>query len=291
MKRINKILKAGTCLALCTCFLLSLIPVSSASVRGDVDSDGKITATDARIILRAGIGLEKLSDEQKTNADADYNGKITATDARKILRLSIGITDKDIKPDIPGAVLKGKTKNGYSIYEADGMTYIDGILIANKTYSLPSDFNPGKLSDECVEAFNNMQKAAKRLHLNIYISSGFRSFSLQNSIYNRYCAEDGKALADRYSARPGHSEHQTGLAIDLNTISQSFANTAAGHWIAAHCHEYGFILRYPKGKEHITGYMYEPWHIRYVGVETAGRIAKSGLCLEEYYGITSAYTN
>ncbi len=291
VKRIKKALKTGLCFVLCVCFVQGIAPVSLAILKGDTDGDGKITAADARTVLRASVGLIELTEELIKNADTDYNGKITAADARKILRLSVGIEDKDIKPDIPGAVLKGQTKNGYSIYEANGMTYIDGILIANKTYSLPSDFNPAKLSDECLEAFSNMQRDAKRLRLNIYISSGFRSYSLQNSIYSRYCAEDGKALADRYSARPGHSEHQTGLAIDLNTISQSFANTAAGHWIASHCHEYGFILRYPEGKEHITGYMYEPWHIRYVGVEAACKIAESGLCLEEYYGITSSYTN
>lgn len=269
--------------------MLSLSPAGISAVRGDMDNDGKITASDARIVLRASVGLENLSEEQAKTADYDYNGKITAADARLVLRRSVGLEDKNIKPDIPGAVLTGYTQNGFAVYEADGMTYIDGILVANKTYSLPADFNPAKLSDECLEAFSNMQNAAKRLRLNIYISSGFRSYSLQNSIYNRYCAQDGKALADRYSARPGHSEHQTGLAIDLNTISQSFANTAAGHWIEAHCHEYGFILRYPKDKEHITGYMYEPWHIRYVGVEVATKIAESGLCLEEFYGITSSY--
>ncbi len=289
MKRMGITGRKILCAVLCLCFLFSLCPLSYAFVRGDVDSDGKVTASDARIILRISVGLDNLSEDNLSLGDVDYDGKISAADARKVLRLSVGINEKDVKPDIPGAKLVGYTSKGYSIYEANNMTYIDGILIANKTYGLPSDFAPGKLSDECVAAFNDMQKDAKRLRLNIYISSGYRSYSLQQSLYNRYCLEDGQALADRYSARPGHSEHQSGLAFDLNTISQSFANTVAGQWIAAHCHEYGFILRYPKGKEHLTGYMYEPWHLRYVGVEIAGKIAESGLCLEEYYGITSSY--
>ena len=116
----------------------------------------------------------------------------------------------------------------------------------------------------------------------LYISSGFRSYTLQKSLYERYCARDGKAAADRYSARPGNSEHQTGYAIDLNTITYSFANTTEGKWIAANCYKYGFILRYPKEKEDVTGIVYEPWHWRYVGVEYAKKIKDSGLCLEEY---------
>lgn len=285
MKRMKKCL----CAILCICFIFVLCPMSSAALKGDVDNDGKITASDARYILRLSVKLEKAGYEMSLLADADYNGSITAADSRKVLRLSVGIEDKDIKPRVSGAVLTGYTSNGYAIYEADGITYIDGIMIANKTYSLPSDYNPGTLSAECVSAFSKMQLDAERMNLNIYISSGFRSYQTQHSIYNRYVSQDGKAAADRYSARPGHSEHQTGLAIDLNTITQSFAGTMAGQWIEKHCHEYGFILRYPQEKEHITGYMYEPWHIRYVGVEIAGKIHDSGLTLEEYYGITSVY--
>ena len=104
-----------------------------------------------------------------------------------------------------------------------------------------------------------------------------------------YCAEDGRAAADTYSARPGHSEHQTGLAIDLNDVTDNFGNSREGKWVAAHCHEYGFIIRYPKGKQKITGYMYEPWHVRYVGVKLATKIHDSGLTLEEYLGIDSVY--
>jgi D-alanyl-D-alanine carboxypeptidase len=121
--------------------------------------------------------------------------------------------------------------------------------------------------------------------LNIWICSGFRSYAYQQNLYNRYVARDGKAEADRYSARPGHSEHQTGLAMDVNSVGQSFAYTSEGKWLAAHAHEYGFIIRYPKGKEDITGYMYEPWHIRYVGVEIAKEITEAGITFEEYMGV------
>lgn len=183
----------------------------------------------------------------------------------------------------------GVSEKGYPIARKDGVTYVDDVLIANKTYALPRDYAPGDLTADCRAAFRKMERDASDLGLNLWVSSGYRSYSLQNSLYQRYAAADGYAAADRYSARPGHSEHQTGLAFDLNTITQSFAYTAEGKWVAANCWKYGFILRYPQGKESQTGYMYEPWHLRYLGEEKAAAIYQSGLCLEEYYGVSSAY--
>ncbi|MCQ2471453.1 MAG: M15 family metallopeptidase [Clostridia bacterium] len=168
-------------------------------------------------------------------------------------------------------------------------TYINGILIVNKSYPLPQNYNPG-VNSAAQSAFNTMQSAAAREGINLYIVSGFRSYSTQRDIYNNYVARDGKAAADRYSARPGHSEHQTGLAFDVNSLSQSFENTPEGRWLAANCYKYGFIIRFPKGKESITGYMYEPWHIRYLGTSTATSVYNSGLTLEEYLGVKSVYS-
>lgn len=183
----------------------------------------------------------------------------------------------------------GYTAKGYAVTVKDDIYYVDGVLIANKTYALPASYNPGQLLYECSTAFEQMKSDASSQGLSIWNASGFRSYSLQESLYSRYSNRDGKEAADRYSARPGHSEHQTGLAIDLNEISSSFAHTAEGKWIAENCHKYGFILRYLEEKEAQTGYMYEPWHIRYVGKDVAAKIYESGLCLEEYYGITSGY--
>ncbi|MGN0666495.1 MAG: D-alanyl-D-alanine carboxypeptidase family protein [Huintestinicola sp.] len=167
-------------------------------------------------------------------------------------------------------------------------TYISGILIANKSYPLPPDYNPG-VDPEAEDAFEKMQEAASEEGLNIWIASGFRSYEYQQKLYNRYVEQHGKDEADRFSARAGYSEHQTGLAFDLNTIDDSFGETAEGKWVAEHAHEYGFIIRYPKGKEDITGYMYEPWHLRYLGTETATAVYESGMTLEEFLGITSEY--
>ncbi len=185
-----------------------------------------------------------------------------------------------------GSVFSVSTKP--EIVKKNGVTYVEGILIANKTYSLPSDYNPD-MNAEAMQAFYKMQKAARRDGINLWICSGFRSYSYQKYLYNSYVARDGKAAADRYSARAGHSEHQTGLAMDINNAGSSFEGTREAKWLAAHCSDYGFIIRYPKGKESVTGYKYEPWHIRYLGVKTAKAVEKSGLCLEEYLGITSEY--
>ncbi|MBQ5389876.1 MAG: M15 family metallopeptidase [Clostridia bacterium] len=171
----------------------------------------------------------------------------------------------------------------------DGCTYVNGILIVNKTYSVPKDLNPGGLHPDAKTAFENMQAAAAAEGVTLKIISDFRPYAQQYSTYNNYSARDGKEMADRYSARPGHSEHQTGLAMDINSLRTSFANTAAGKWLSAHCAEYGFIIRYGADKEEKTGFMYEPWHIRYLGTELAKAVTESGLCLEEYLGITSAY--
>ena len=171
-----------------------------------------------------------------------------------------------------------------------GATYIQGILIVNKTYALPADYNPG-ITAEAQTALDEMTSSAANEGISLWVASGFRSYDRQATLYNNYVARDGKDEADRYSARPGHSEHQTGLAFDLNSVEQSFGDTREGKWLSANCWKYGFIIRYPKDKESVTGYMYEPWHVRYIGKDMAKKVFDSGLCLEEYLGVTSVYAN
>lgn len=171
----------------------------------------------------------------------------------------------------------------------DGITYVNGILIANKTYALPSTYSPGDVLPEAKSAFESMRVDAEKAGYKLKIVSGFRSYSYQSTLYNNYVARDGKAAADTYSARPGHSEHQTGLGMDINNASTSFNGTAEAKWIAANCWKYGFIIRYPQGKENITGYMYESWHVRYLGKQLAKEVYDSGLTLEEFLCIDSKY--
>jgi zinc D-Ala-D-Ala carboxypeptidase len=170
-------------------------------------------------------------------------------------------------------------------------TYIKGILIANKQYPLPSTYSPGE-SKEAREAFNEMAAAAKLDGFELIAFSTYRSYDYQTGLYERYVERDGSEAADRYSARPGYSEHQTGLAFDIGEVnneqyyaSEKFGETEAGKWVAANAYRFGFIMRYPEGKEKITGYMHESWHFRYVGIEVAEEIYKQNISLEEYLGI------
>ena len=173
-------------------------------------------------------------------------------------------------------------------------------ILVNKYYYLEEDYIPKnlkeinkqyalsgmKLVDEAKEAFEDMAKQAKKENLNIIVMSSYRSYSYQINLYNRYVKSDGKDKADTYSGRPGHSEHQTGLAIDVYNKKEnytSFEKTKEFDWMQDHAHEYGFILRFPKDKEDETGYIYESWHYRYVGKEIAKYIKEKDISFEEYY--------
>lgn len=179
---------------------------------------------------------------------------------------------------------------GHQLVTQNGITYVDGIMIVNKTFSLPSDYSPG-LDAEASEAFNNMAAQAWSEGVTLWICSGYRSYDEQVTLFEDYASQRGLDEADAVSARPGHSEHQTGLCMDINTTDFSFAGTTEAIWLEENCADYGFIIRFPEGKESITGYEYEPWHIRYVGVEAAQAMKAQGLCLEEYLNVTSDYAD
>lgn len=170
-------------------------------------------------------------------------------------------------------------------------TYVKGVLVANKKHPLPSTFAPGE-DKTAREAFNQMAAEATLSGFKLTAFSTYRAFDYQTTLYERYVARDGKEAADTYSARPGYSEHQTGLAFDIGEVnfekhwaSSSFGETEAGKWVAANAHRFGFILRYPLGKESVTGYMHESWHFRFVGIEKATAIYERNITLEEYLGI------
>lgn len=160
----------------------------------------------------------------------------------------------------------------------------DEIVVANKHYPMSKDYNPGEnptAKAELLKLIAAMQQAGFPISDHY---SGFRSYETQTQLYQNYVNKDGKAEADRYSARPGYSEHQTGLAFDvIGTNGDLVTEEKAAQWLLDHAADYGFVVRYLKGKEKETGYMAEEWHLRYVGKE-AKEIAASGLSLEEYYG-------
>ena len=165
----------------------------------------------------------------------------------------------------------------------DGVTYVGDVLIVNKKISLPETHGSG-LSKDLQAALQKMRSASG---YSMPIISGYRSYIYQIDTFRRWCDLDGEEEASRYSARPGHSEHQSGLAADITSIYQSYGDTKEGKWVAAHSYEYGLIIRYPEDKEHITGYMYEPWHLRYLGESTARLVHDSGLTLDEFLGVES----
>lgn len=170
----------------------------------------------------------------------------------------------------------------------------DLLVLVNKFYALPSGIEPNdliqvesvKMQREAGKALKEMATAMRNDGLKIILQSGYRSEDTQSYLYNRYVARDGKEEADTYSARPNHSEHQTGLAIDVShdgTLEEYFEDTPQFEWLQDNAHKYGFILRYPKDKVYMTGYTYEPWHYRYVGIEVATLIKNENITFEEYY--------
>lgn len=162
--------------------------------------------------------------------------------------------------------------------EVNGVTYVGGVLVANKKHSLPENYGNG-LTDELWAALETMRAETGYSFL---VMSGFRSYEVQENLFWGYVERDGYDNAVTYSAYPGTSEHQTGLAADLGWVDDQYAYTEEGMWLAKNGQNYGFIIRYPKGKQNITGYIYEPWHVRYLGKSTAKLVYDSGLTLEEF---------
>ncbi|MBS3681449.1 D-alanyl-D-alanine carboxypeptidase family protein [Ornithinibacillus massiliensis] len=180
------------------------------------------------------------------------------------------------------------------------------LALINKQHALPADYVPADLvfpdvpfpfvedlpkkqiRQVAADALEELFAAAEQEGLDLYAQSGFRSFETQEYLFASYVSNHGEEEANKFSARPGESEHQSGLAMDVTSpqvnfdLVIEFGDTKEGKWLKDHAAEYGFIIRYPKGKEDITGYQYEPWHIRYVGVKTASEIMERDITLEEY---------
>ena len=200
----------------------------------------------------------------------------TSTEEKTVQEGTVGSKSQEASQKKAEVVNKG------DYYSVQGK--YDEIVIANKHYPLSKDYNPGEnptAKAELLKLIVAMQEAGFPISDHY---SGFRSYETQTQLYQDYVNKDGKAEADRYSARPGYSEHQTGLAFDLiGTDGDLVTEEKAAQWLLDHAADYGFVVRYLKGKEKETGYMAEEWHLRYVGKE-AKEIAASGLSLEEYYG-------
>ncbi|OXM15067.1 peptidase M15 [Paenibacillus herberti] len=180
--------------------------------------------------------------------------------------------------------------------------------LVNKQFRLPEGYVPDdlvypdvpfifsekvdkrKLRKDAAEALEKLVAGAKKDDIKLAGVSGYRSEARQKTLFTNYVKKDGVEAASKYSARPGHSEHQTGLSMDVSGVDgkcaaeSCFGDTPEADWLAKYAADYGYIIRYPEGKQDITGYKYEPWHIRYVGVELARKLETSGDTLEEHYG-------
>ncbi|WP_155593213.1 M15 family metallopeptidase [Lysinibacillus cavernae] len=228
----------------------------------------------------------------QVNSASDEQQKTTETNETNV-KDSSATEIPDNTPETPAKPEQQPDENGYLPNQTlpTEPTYINGILLANKIYPLPSTFAPEE-NPEARQALNQMLAAAKQQGFDLVAFSGYRSFEYQTTLYDNYVKRDGQAAADRYSARPGYSEHQTGLAFDIGErgkedlwLTEEFGETPAGQWLFAHAQEHGFILRFPQNKEDITGYMYESWHYRYVGRDAAKEMTKQNITLEEYLGV------
>ena len=246
---------------------------------------GKIAGAFLLILLLAACGgteEEAVPEEEQTETEAD--------DAPDEEAASGEVNSEEPEPLIDGEDL------------AD-----DGSIqaLVNKEHHLSADYVPedlvpvevptvlespevNQLRQEASEALTEMFDAALADGITLYARSGYRSYNTQASLYDSYRAAHGEEAANRFSAPPGASEHQTGLAMDVTAESvnlellEAFGETDEGIWVRENAHESGFIIRYPEGKEEITGYLYEPWHLRYLGTELASDIHASGLTYEEY---------
>ena len=237
-------------------------------------------------ILEASNEKEQVSDTSKSDVETNVSNVIPKENTAKVEKEPV---NKQAEPQSKVQIDAG----GYAIVQGEVVnpTYVNGVLLASKKYPLPKTYNPGE-DPTAKQAMDTMILAAKKAGFSIVAFSSFRSYDYQKNLYDKYVARDGQAKADRYSARPGHSEHQTGLSFDVGEVGREnlwltseFGETPAGQWLAGNAYKYGFILRYPKGKEEITGFMHESWHFRYLGVELATKVFESGLTLEEYLGV------
>ena len=194
----------------------------------------------------------------------------------------------DIIKDSPNI---GKYQLNKYYYASDSYAAED-LIDVDAEYSL---YNTSfKLSKECYEAFLKMYNDAKEAGYGFKINSPYRSYQKQESLYSRYKQQDGEKLADTYSARPGYSEHQTGYAFDIRDYpytNEDYSKTKSFTWVSENSYKYGFIIRFPKNKEDITGYQYESWHYRYCGIECSTYIHKTGITFEEYYEYFIKYKN
>ncbi|HAF60089.1 MAG TPA: D-alanyl-D-alanine carboxypeptidase family protein [Bacillota bacterium] len=278
-------------------------PVPSASIGIIGGADGPTS------VYISGVGSKKLqkliNDLLTRNADEPYR-----PDNEEPGREEVPGAEKPIEQeerDNTGADLPEATEQQRKEAAEKGL-----LILINKQNPVDKDYKPEDLvpiekyyaadrskaarymRKEAAQQFYKLVEAAAEEGYELVMTTAYRSYDFQQILWNNYVANEGEAAASRFSARPGQSEHQSGLAVDVSSpsvdysLTETFCKTEEGIWLAQNAHRFGFIIRFPEGKESITGYLYEPWHIRYVGEPVATEIYAKDLTLEEYlelYGL------
>ncbi|MGI6206542.1 MAG: M15 family metallopeptidase [Anaerovoracaceae bacterium] len=249
---------------------------------------GRLTALALAIVFSAvlvtGCGsgstdLSVSSSADSAEAESSTSGETSTSDARS--ESAQQQLDQDVADGYLILVNKDEENHLAPTYEPSDLQQVEYVA----TDRSPAGWSMRKTA---AEQFNLMSEAAAAEGIDVVVTTAYRSYEFQTQLFNSYVAQKGEAEANKTSARPGESEHQTGLAADLSTSeidyanSSAFGDTQAGKWIAENCWKYGFIIRFPEGMDSITGYSYEPWHVRYVGKTAAKEIYDQNITLEEY---------
>jgi D-alanyl-D-alanine carboxypeptidase len=263
-----------------------------------LDKSTKILATALLIVLLLSAGTMAFN----TSQDEDFVPLPEITQQPKTEKEQPPETVEKTPAPTPAPTPEPETAQWPVIYSMDQASSLT--VVVNKKHKLPSNYAPnlqsvpgGQLRPEAANAISALLADAQNAGVPMKIISSYRSYDTQVSTYNKWVQIDGKAQADRSSARAGHSEHQTGLAVDVGMPDGScnleicFGSKPQGIWVAQNAHKYGFIVRYESDTEAVTGYQYEPWHLRYLGVDIATAVVNSGQTLDQYYGVEAGGYN
>lgn len=224
---------------------------------------------------------EDMDEETTDQEEADQNNEGAEGESESGESEEALITEEDVSND--ESILALANKSNYL-----GEDYVPQDLVTVEVPTVLESEEINQLRQEASDALSDMFAAAEEENITLYARSGYRSYNTQIGLYENYKEAHGEEAADRFSAQPGASEHQTGLAMDVTSesvgleLSEEFGETEEGEWVRENAHEFGFIIRYPEDMEDITGYTYEPWHLRYLGEEVATDVYESGLTYEEY---------
>jgi len=217
------------------------------------------------------------------NRYKDYKNKNEQLEVDEVIKCVNSNVDYEFYTNIKDTDITKKELMLVNKYNNLKENYVPDLVEMSIIYSVPNQY----MDKEAYKYFKNMVNDALKEDISIYNISAYRSYETQNRLYSEYLVESGLESTDIKSARPGHSEHQTGLAVDINVANSNanFEKTKEYAWLIKNAYKYGFILRYPEGKTYITGYKFEPWHYRFVGIEAALYIYENDITFEEYYAV------